>query len=889
MADVTVEILRPADLLVATVTLHNLQLRGSKLVRDLTGQPVGISVELPPQHFRERVGFETLESRGTVTVGAPTRLELNLRTDAATLELGPDGLWGLCEQLGVSQATALTVPARCELMPAGAQWTLGVRPRVLDGGTELWRARLAPPAPGAPARNQLVIRAVHMARQPTWPVLPTQEQLRDRYRGGVLEATRFDLSPLGASVRMGGPVSYDDQIADPAAHVSDLNTYRHDIDFGRDSYVSVVTPGHLSSGHAAKLIEVSRLEFIAGPAPILGSAPQRSSTVLNLTRMIVVDDPVFDVGAAAAAYGGLHRDMPFRTLRLVRTRTTIDRGTGGGTAPFWPRQGGQDVRFAMEGVDWSGRVVGFDLALMFIPLGSSPNAVAREFGGPGQAERQTAPLGGAPVTLADPSPRPEAATTLAVDDLLFTVRPSIAGTLAAPLVPMVSSVGLVLEAVTQVTGVQRAVRATWHDAYRQSGLAQAGNKLAAFLRLPAETPLPMDPRKAGGLVKPDMVIGAITGIKGAVPAGFELGSRPDPATILRQFGTARILGLIPLTQVVDLVGMDVPELRTSVTPQEVRVTYHWQAPIKDNTTLLKPHGPKPKLEVTATTTRRTGDGQTTATITGVLTDTAIEFAGVVRLSFESLTFTADPGRKPDIRPKGMKLEFFNELAFLNDLREVLEKAGLAKGASVDVTPDRVTAGFSAALPSTTCGVFAIANLAISTELVVPFTGDPVRFSFGLAERFKPFTLSYSAFTGGGFFVLQLDSGGIRRVEAALEFGGSLSLDLVVATGGVYVMAGIYFTYLDHHVTISGYLRAGGHLSVLGIITVSVDFYMQLSYDKDTKRVSGRASLTVGIKVLFISKSVTLSVERSFVGSAVDPSFTDCYELGDWREYCRAFA
>ena len=65
--------------------------------------------------------------------------------------------------------------------------------------------------------------------------------------------------------------------------------------------------------------------------------------------------------------------------------------------------------------------------------------------------------------------------------------------------------------------------------------------------------------------------------------------------------------------------------------------------------------------------------------------------------------------------------------------------------------------------------------------------------------------------------------------------------------------------------------------------------MQLSYDIPTKRVIGRASLTIGIKVLFISKSVTLSVERSFVGSAIDPSFTDCFALADWEGYCRAFA
>ena len=885
MADIVVEIVRPEDLLVATVTLRNLRFTGRKLVRDVADQPVGISIELPTQHYRELIGFAP-----EVAAAAPTRLELDLRTDLAELPLGPDGLWGLCESAGVSPASSIAVPARCELMPAGPQWTLGVRPRSLDGGTELWRARLAPPTI-AGRNHQLVVREVHLSPEPAWTVLPTQEQLHDRYRGAVMETTRFDLSPIGASVRMRGPVSYDDRVTDPAPHGADIGTYQHDVDFGRDSHVTVVTSGHLSSGHPAKLVEVSRREFVAGPAPVEGSAPQRSFAHLSLERMIVVDDPVFSVDAAAAAYGDLVRDMPFRSLRLLTTRTTIDADTAGAAAPFWIRRGGQDLRFALEGVDWSGRVVGFTLPLMFIPLGSSMDLIASVFGGPGPEDRKTAPLGGAHVTLADPSARPEAATTLAVEDLRMTVTPAVVAAVAAPVVPMVGSVGLVLEAVTQVTGQRQTVRATWHDVYRASGLSQASNELAAFLTLPTEVPLPMDPRNVGGLAKPDMVIGAITGMKGAVPTGFELGARPHPPTIVSQFQNATILGAIKLTDVIDLPAMNVPNLRTHVTPQEVRVEYDWTAPIKDggNASILKPHGPGAQLEIKATTTRRTGDGQTTAEVAGTLTNVAIEFAGVVRLAFSSLAFTADPGRKPDIRPSGIKFEFFGELAFLNDLRQVLEKSGLAKGATVDVGPDHVTTGFAMGLPSTTCGVFAISNLAVRTELVVPFTGDPVRFSFALAERFKPFNLSYSAFTGGGFLALELDSGGIRRVEAALEFGGSLSLDLVVASGGVYVMAGIYFTYLDDRVTISGYLRAGGHLSVLGIVTVTVDFYMQLGYDLDSKRVTGRASLTVGIKVLFISKSVTLSVERSFVGSAVDPSFTDCYELDDWSEYCHAFA
>jgi len=54
-------------------------------------------------------------------------------------------------------------------------------------------------------------------------------------------------------------------------------------------------------------------------------------------------------------------------------------------------------------------------------------------------------------------------------------------------------------------------------------------------------------------------------------------------------------------------------------------------------------------------------------------------------------------------------------------------------------------------------------------------------------------------------------------------------------------------------------------------------------------LAGTASVTVGVKVLFFSKSVSLTVTREFIGSASDPSFVDCFDERDWNEYCMAFA
>ena len=190
------------------------------------------------------------------------------------------------------------------------------------------------------------------------------------------------------------------------------------------------------------------------------------------------------------------------------------------------------------------------------------------------------------------------------------------------------------------------------------------------------------------------------------------------------------------------------------------------------------------------------------------------------------------------------------------------------------------------------GIFSLQNVNLGAVLNLPFTGEPARFRFNFSERHSPFIVTVGIFGGGGFFALALGLDGIETIEASLEFGGNVSLNLGVASGGVYVMAGIYFKYQAvDQVQLSGYFRAGGSLSVLGLITVSLEFYLELSYieKNGSAKVWGRASLTVKVEVLFFSTSVSLTVERTFSGSAGDPTFAQMLTPGDWRAYARAFA
>jgi len=144
------------------------------------------------------------------------------------------------------------------------------------------------------------------------------------------------------------------------------------------------------------------------------------------------------------------------------------------------------------------------------------------------------------------------------------------------------------------------------------------------------------------------------------------------------------------------------------------------------------------------------------------------------------------------------------------------------------------------------------------------------------------------FGGGGFFSLVLEPNGIKLVEGSLEFGGSFAMNLGVASGGMALMAGIYFRYEENAVAISGYVRCTGELDVLGLISISAEFYLELNYEELENKVWGQASLTVKIKLLFFSTKVTLHVEREF-GASPPPLFSDLMEENDWLAYCQAFA
>jgi hypothetical protein len=275
-------------------------------------------------------------------------------------------------------------------------------------------------------------------------------------------------------------------------------------------------------------------------------------------------------------------------------------------------------------------------------------------------------------------------------------------------------------------------------------------------------------------------------------------------------------------------------------------------------------------------------------------------ATFLKLHFNKIEFTASSRSKPDVNVDFGGIEFVGVLSFVETLRSLIPLDGFSDPPSLTVSEQGIEAGFSLGLPNIAVGVFSLSNLSLGAALTVPFIGQqPLSVRFNFCERSDPFRLTVWIFGGGGFFAVTVTPAGVQILEAAFEFGACAALDFGVASGSVSVMAGIYFKIEADEASLTGYFNLKGRVSVLGLITASLELALELTYEFASGKCIGRASLIIEVEVLFFSASVEVKCEKKFAGSNGDPSFLQIMapytdpDTGDsvepWQEYCEAFA
>ena len=478
--------------------------------------------------------------------------------------------------------------------------------------------------------------------------------------------------------------------------------------------------------------------------------------------------------------------------------------------------------------------------------------------------------------------------------------------------PVLADAQLSVPVLRQLGQLTTPQRATYASAYLRDGYAPA-NKGEIFMRFVRSVNLSFGgsnrPDKVGGVVSPGMAIGGLSRLIGPVGVKTEAGSTEvsdshlatlaggsfDPMQYFADALNAKLLGGVTLQEILQTVSFSAAALSggNAVVPAWTSVRegnstcyqldWHTSA-LTSNSVFQTTTSPTLSLSVRA---RVSDTGAAESTVSGKLTSFKLVLAGVIAIDFGSFEFTVPAGGKPLVHVQVPGIEFQGALKFINAVSGVLGLNHFSDPPYLDITSEGLLCGYTLRIPTIAVGAFALQNLALDASIGLPFTGAPARARLAVSKRHDPFLLTVSLYTGGGFFAIEAASDNTRIVEGSLEFGASIALNLGVASGGVYVMAGIYFRIETNACKLSGYVRAGGSLEVLGLITVSVEFYLELNYEDPV--VWGQASMTVKVEVLFFSSSVTLTVRREFAGGSRDLPFDEMISLPEWDNYLAAFA
>ncbi len=428
--------------------------------------------------------------------------------------------------------------------------------------------------------------------------------------------------------------------------------------------------------------------------------------------------------------------------------------------------------------------------------------------------------------------------------------------------------------------------------------------------------------KAGGFATPNLAVSTLSRELGPLSGKVQdaLLDRFEPEEffgggLAKLFGSLNLADLLPKG---DSLGANAPKMKTVTKPTPggklITTTLDWKPAIQnlklppDSGALVAftkdhPPGKTSTLSIHAKITKSvslTGVGDPPISkFDGKLTNFQVSILKSISINFVEFGFVTDADAKPKVDVKLAAkdpVQFSGDLKFVNELREAIPPNLFGKGPSLDISPAGIRAGFAIALPPIAVGVFALKDVSLGAALTLPFLdGKPV-FDFNVSQRPHPFLLAVGIFGGGGFFHLQLDTAGIKELEASFEFGATAAIDIGVASGGVHMMAGIYFAMQRQDpgnqllATLSGYLRVGGSLKVLGLITISVEFNLSFTYDGVKDKAYGRATLTIQVDVVLFSKSVELTVERAFGGTNGDPKFVEMFSTPQtWSKYAKAFA
>jgi hypothetical protein len=633
--------------------------------------------------------------------------------------------------------------------------------------------------------------------------------------------------------------------------------------FGRDVRVRTLARGWLYPfGHRATYVQYT--ERVIDPA--MGDA-----AILRTQWVLTITDPLRPPPGDTA----FRRQFPFDDVRITR-RSFADLQPADWQnfpAPNGPptyfrvtASDGQAVRFPIECETPDG-VVHLAVPLLFVADLSPASASLTS---PRLAEQlrtfygeQVVPLPGLSLDLVRSDTVPAAAHEASVvstssvlqraaGDVHEVHSVTIAGGLASDgFRPRFTRMEVALPALRSLLGDAAKRQVTYAQQFLDHGPAQ---DLVLKLVAPIAIDFTRSVHKAGGLAALNYTTDALSRTLGPV----NLAATPNPLSGITDSrklfsDTATILGF----RLIDLIGPTLtipPQITSLPTPGTVpSIQMVWQnVPLTSRPPFIADADGTLTIQITSSP----GGTEVMSTVTNF---SLLLPPGkpILELHFRAVKYHQRDAQPPTLDLEGVKAVFHGELQLLEALQEKVDIAGAGK--YVDVTSDSVTVHYSLPLRSIAAGAFTLRNVVLNASMVAPFDGSrPLTVTLGFSTRANPFQLGVLVFGGGGYIDVSLDHNGLQRLEVALEFGAFVAVDFLIASGEVHALGAVRLALeADRSVAVTGYLRLGGRVEVLGLLSVSIELRIELAYQSSRKALVGRARLVIEVDLTLWSDRVTI--------------------------------
>lgn len=963
-------LLRADDLLELRIQLSGFTLAKTAVRYELHAPDGGtITAMLPPQHIMESRGIQPLHP----VLSNPSILRFRVPPEAAPIPLSIDGIlaaMATCElsvdaalagaalwnDTGGSTPAAPTTPlgafknppdnpvtslflsGRVGLTPRGGAMRFRHATGVVahNGAVELWHTRLARLAtsgahvelPADMIGTELNAPAGLAGSPPsnsTWEqAVGAVERLTDlqalailkqsRQKPGSLRARQLMLSPLGTWADLRG--SWPDAPTVPS--------WRHEIAMGRDQTQRIAVQGRLYPfGHEAMLDSTTE-RLLAGQNGQRARLQQRSQITIR-------EEVVSFTGMDSAA-----RQWPFREIELLTISTP--EGTTKlvpGTAALYLERGpiGKKRPFAYKcrAVDWSGRTIRFEIPLLFVPNGFTDFATlaaAYDKLVNASQSRFVVRLNSQRVAIA---PVATSASAAGSEVLLDVAKIASLPGGEAGFRPIMREMTGWVPGIEDFGNDARALTMRYaFNEYVMHGFT-AGNPGEVLLQIDAAPVLKLlDQQSASGLLsglelQPRGYSRALGPVAGSLANVAKM--HFDPGEFLgNALGSMKLLGVFPLAALVSTGNtlQQAPQIIARTVDGARTQLFSWTTPLFAGPQksvdalagrLRARPGTQATLEVRASTTLDPQTMQVQALTTCAIhnVEAAIVIAGaeLVVVPLEAITFRTANGQAPDVNVALGDIGFGGVLRYVQQLAKLVDRAGFLSANGIELLPDGVRTSFSLPVPAIAVGMFVLENIAFGARLDLPFKDRVPELALNFSSFENPFHLTVLGIGGGGFVQVAVDTAGNVALDAALEFGAAVSLNLGIAKASVSIMGGIYVVLESGDFTLTGYLRVHGRAEILGIASVSVELYVGLTYLPAENALLGEAQIVATVRVLFAKKTFRIPFRKKFGGSGTTarttlaaatfagtdgpPGFVDAMDPAGWEgerpwdSYCLAFA